>query len=372
MPKSLLFIADISGFTRFVNETEVSHSRHIISELLEGLIDKNELGMEVAEIEGDAVLFYNYGTVPTMASLIAQCQSMFLEFHSHLLNYRHKRICHCGACRTAQDLSVKFIAHEGEFSFVKVKDFNKPYGADVILVHKLLKNNVDSDEYILTTNGLLEGVNCQDLKEQYPWVKVDVASTHYDDIGKVDYSFISLESLNEQVEVKTSVFPELSQNPIVVEGVIDLDAPTLFELISNFDFRDEWNDSPLRFEYEENRVNRMGTRHVCVFENEALEFETVVNDFGPNKLVYGERLSNYQFIQEATNYFILEETGDQTQLRIESHVKPKNALIKVFSVFYRAIFRKNLKKAHTNIGTAAHRLRFRRESSKKTSSNGHP
>ncbi len=88
MPKSLLFIADISGFTRFVNETEITHSRHIISELLEALIDKNDLGMDVAEIEGDAVLFYKYGEVPTFESLLMQSQEMFLEFHSHLLNYK--------------------------------------------------------------------------------------------------------------------------------------------------------------------------------------------------------------------------------------------------------------------------------------------
>ena len=142
MPKSLLFIADISGFTRFVNETEITHSRHIISELLEALIDKNELGMDVAEIEGDAVLFYKYGEVPTFESLLKQSQEMFLEFHSHLLNYKQKRICHCGACQTAQDLTVKFISHQGEFSFIRVKDFNKPHGSDVVLVHKLLKNDV--------------------------------------------------------------------------------------------------------------------------------------------------------------------------------------------------------------------------------------
>ncbi|MFC2085655.1 hypothetical protein ACFLRO_00420 [Bacteroidota bacterium] len=31
----LLFVPDISGFTQFVKATEISHSRHIIQELLE-------------------------------------------------------------------------------------------------------------------------------------------------------------------------------------------------------------------------------------------------------------------------------------------------------------------------------------------------
>ncbi|MEM6380660.1 MAG: DUF2652 domain-containing protein, partial [Bacteroidota bacterium] len=58
----VLFIPDISGFTRFVKTTERNHSRHIISELLELLIDENDIGLTVAEIEGDAILFYKEPT----------------------------------------------------------------------------------------------------------------------------------------------------------------------------------------------------------------------------------------------------------------------------------------------------------------------
>ena len=58
------FIPDISGFTRFVNETEIDHSRLIIQELLEILINSNQIGLEVSEIEGDAILFYKFGESP--------------------------------------------------------------------------------------------------------------------------------------------------------------------------------------------------------------------------------------------------------------------------------------------------------------------
>ena len=34
-----IFIPDITGFTSFVNQTEIEHSQHIISELLEVIID---------------------------------------------------------------------------------------------------------------------------------------------------------------------------------------------------------------------------------------------------------------------------------------------------------------------------------------------
>jgi predicted nucleic-acid-binding protein len=59
MQKALYFIPDISGFTRFVNETEIEHSIHIIEELLETLLDNNPLEFKLAEIEGDALFMYS-------------------------------------------------------------------------------------------------------------------------------------------------------------------------------------------------------------------------------------------------------------------------------------------------------------------------
>jgi len=359
MSYSLLFIADISGFTKFVNETEINHSRHIVSELLEALIDSDKLNMEVAEIEGDAVLFYKYREVPGVDALLAQGKEMFLEFHSHLANYKQRRICHCGACSSAHNLTIKFIAHRADFNFVRVKTHRKPHGSDVILAHRLLKNDIPGQEYLLFSEGFSSSLTSSELSTKYPWVKIGSAASTYDDIGETTYQFISLEALKKQIEVKPSIFPVLTKDPIIVEGLINLDSATLFELIANFDFRDQWNNAPLSMEFEKDRVNRVGTRHVCVFSNEEIEFETVTNDFGSNKLVYGERLDNYKFVKEATNYFILEDKEGQTLLRIESHIMPKNKVIKLFSLFYKMIFRKTLKKAFGNIEGAARRLKLR-------------
>src|SRR4029079_1726865 len=99
--KGLLFIPDISGFTRFVNETEIEHSRLIIQELLEILINANQIGLEVSEIEGDAILFYKYGECPGLEDLYRQVEKMFCEFHRSLVLYDHRRFCQCHACVSA-------------------------------------------------------------------------------------------------------------------------------------------------------------------------------------------------------------------------------------------------------------------------------
>ena len=49
--RGLLFIPDISGFTRFVNAVEIDHSRFIIQQLLEVLIKSNDSDLEISEVE---------------------------------------------------------------------------------------------------------------------------------------------------------------------------------------------------------------------------------------------------------------------------------------------------------------------------------
>jgi hypothetical protein len=141
--KGLLFIPDISGFTQFVNQTDIEHSRLIIQELLEILINANEIGLEISEVEGDAILFYKFGESPRLEDIYRQVEKMFTEFHRHLSMYDLTRFCQCKACRSAVHLSLKVITHYGEFTGYNVRSFNKLIGKDVIVAHQLLKNDID-------------------------------------------------------------------------------------------------------------------------------------------------------------------------------------------------------------------------------------
>src|SRR5258707_537881 len=154
--RGLLFIPDISGFTRFVNETEIDHSRLIIQELLEILINANETGLEISEIEGDAILFYKFGGIPDLGALYKQVEKMFCEFHRYLIAYDRHRFCQCKACVSAVGLTLKVVTHYGEFTGYNVKNFNKLIGKDIIVAHQLLKNDIEQHEYWLLTNSLAQ------------------------------------------------------------------------------------------------------------------------------------------------------------------------------------------------------------------------
>ncbi len=162
MKKSLLFIPDISGFTEFVQSTEVEHSQHVISELLEVLIDANTLDLQLAEVEGDALFFYKEDEIPSLEKLLAQVETIFTAFYSHLKLLERNRICPCNACALAPKLQLKIIAHSGELQFITVQDNRKPFGTQVIEAHRLMKNSVDSDNYVLLGKELSDDIHLPD------------------------------------------------------------------------------------------------------------------------------------------------------------------------------------------------------------------
>jgi len=335
MPKSLILIPDISGFTEFVNNTEITHSQHIISELLELLIKSNDLGLQVAEIEGDAILFIKEESVPSLKDLIYQSKKMFLQFHRHLRQYDTHRICNCGACSAASGLSLKIIAHISELSFTVINNTRKPFGRGLIKAHRLLKNSIGVHEYLLLSESFSGEIDSLDSGSE-SWVKFSKGSSVYEDLGEIHYHFILLKGLKNNVdEVEPIQLVPNDSNPVTYEGVIEQPADIVFEVISNLDYRLMWSKGIKELRYDRNKINRAGMKHVCVFSGSKVEIETVKIDSEDNQLIYGERIYDAPIIRDITFYYILEKQKDSTKLRIQVYFNPPFLLGKVLLPFVR-------------------------------------
>jgi hypothetical protein len=347
---SLLFIPDISGFTRFVNRTEASHSRHVIAELLEVVIEADRLGMTVAEIEGDAVLFFLPDRVPTFREIVDQARATFEAFHAHLKRFERDRICECGACCSASGLSLKFVAHAGPIDTIRVAGFEKPYGSDVILAHRLLKNDIPDDEYLLLTDPCI-GSDSPVLPE---WATLARGESAYDELGPVRHAHVPLTGLHAGIPEPEARKPSFRiQNPLRFEGQLDLALDDAFELVSNFEYRLLWNDGVDRLEFETERVNRVGTPHRCVIQGNLIAFETTTNDFGEGRRVYGERITSRAPVDEPTIYHILEADGERTRVAVEVHYRPKGVLGPLIAPFFRLGIRKSLRRGLDSLIRAA-------------------
>jgi hypothetical protein len=326
MPESLILIPDISGFTEFVNNTEISHSQHIISELLELLIKSDELDLDVAEIEGDAVLFIKEESVPPIKDLIDQAEKMFLQFDRHLRQYESQRICNCGACSTASGLSLKIIAHAHELSFTTINQTRKPFGPGLITAHRLLKNSIPDHEYLLFSDSFSNEISSSDFNSK-SWVKFSRGATDYKDLGKVNYHFTLLNTLKENIdEVEPIQIIPHDSDPLTFEGIIEQSSDFVFEVISNLDYRLFWSKGIKELKYDRNKINRAGMKHVCVFSGSQVEIETIKSDSSKGQLIYGERINDAPVIKDIATYFILENLNGSTMVEVKMYFNPPNFL----------------------------------------------
>ena len=347
MSKSLLFIPDISGFTNFVQTTEVEHSQHVISELLEVLIEANTQDLELAEVEGDALFFYKEGEVPSQEKLLAQIETMFTAFKSHLKLLERNRICPCNACATAPNLQLKIVAHCGNLQFIKVKGNRKPFGKQVIEAHRLLKNSIDSENYALISKEL---ANTIELPINY-YSKVYRFKEGADGYDGKELSYIY--SVIDSDKLRLSPFYQGNKvrfnrpADMVFEKDFAISANRLMEYITNYNYRHYWVKGVDKFEYNENEVTRLGTEHLCVINGKHLNFVTVTKEVEKGQLIYGEMTTSPPLVDAVYRFYIARPiSASRCALRIENYWEAKSPIKKLAIVLFgRRIFRKNTKEA---------------------------
>ena len=157
----LLMLVDISGYTKFMvsHQTEVRHSQMIIGELLESLMHQVDVPLRISSIEGDALFLYaiKSGNEEVWrrrgGNLVGRLLDLFRVFAERLMEIEAYSVCKCDACTEVGDLKLKVIAHSGEALLTHVGEFPTLSGVDVITLHRLAKNSVEEDEYVLMTEA---------------------------------------------------------------------------------------------------------------------------------------------------------------------------------------------------------------------------
>lgn len=315
--RGLLFIPDISGFTRFVHETEIEHSRLIIQELLEILINANELGLEVSEIEGDAILFYKFGASPDLKEIYQQVEKMFCAFHRNISAYDQFRLCQCKACMSAINLTLKVITHYGEFTNYNVKNFSKLIGKDVIVAHQLMKNDIEQHEYWLVTKNLIQEEPPAGLANWMRWN----SSVKQTESGEIPFLYTQLS------ELKNSIIPEsppleleLSKKTKVlsVTRELDTDMITLFHAVGDFHYRHRWREGVKEVEEVTHFLPRIGTRCRCILENGQSVLYATSYSYHPERIEFSETNEK----DKSSTYYILEKINSKkTKLTLDFYIK---------------------------------------------------
>ncbi|MBC7000730.1 DUF2652 domain-containing protein [Cytophaga sp. FL35] len=192
---TLICIPDISGFTEFMSKVDFDLGSRVIPSLLNKIIYSNQIGLKISEIEGDAVLFYKQGKLPSLERLIDQCKSFYNEFYRHIEELLEKERVSENVTQIPKILGLKIILHFGEeIAHVTVGKHIKLMGEDIIAAHRLLKNDVPLNEYILISDKLLDQYD-GNIDEKVGWTQSVRGSVTSEHIGKVGFSYVPLSPL---------------------------------------------------------------------------------------------------------------------------------------------------------------------------------
>ena len=177
-------IADISGYTRYLADVELDHAQDILADLIGTVVTALRPNFRLAKLEGDAAFTYMNAEKVDGSMLLDTIERCYFGFRRRRRDVRHATSCECNACAQIPDLDLKFVVHHGLAMHQKVAGREELLGSDVIVAHRLLKNEVvetlGMSAYALISQACIEAADLDPAE-----LGMQPHSETYDRIGDV-------------------------------------------------------------------------------------------------------------------------------------------------------------------------------------------
>jgi hypothetical protein len=208
--EGFMLIADITGYTAFLHESELEHARSSLRDLLDVLIEETRSPLEISRLEGDAVISYAlYGSIQQGQTFIEIIETTYVKFRQALELMILNTNCKCRACRNLPNLDLKFFVHYGTFVLEPMANYTELVGNDVNVTHRLTKNSIVETTgikaYVLYTRDAAEALAIEPMTEQ-----MVAHNESYKHIGEVEMFVQDMHPVWEEKrsEVRNVVTPE--------------------------------------------------------------------------------------------------------------------------------------------------------------------
>jgi uncharacterized protein YndB with AHSA1/START domain len=153
-------IADISGYTGYLADVELDHAQDILADLIGAVVTALRPNFRLAKLEGDAAFTFQTAETVDGSMLLDTIERCYFGFRRRRRDVRQATSCECNACVRIPDLDLKFVVHHGEAILQKVAGRQELLGSDVIVAHRLLKNEVVEelgiDAYALISQACID------------------------------------------------------------------------------------------------------------------------------------------------------------------------------------------------------------------------
>jgi hypothetical protein len=225
-------ITDISGYTEYLTRSELDHAHEILQSLFDAQIAAIKHPFIISGFRGDAIFMYAPETNFIQAqSFIEALENFYIVFEEILQQMQYNTTCTCRACKNMGLLDLKMCIHHGEYLVQKLADREELLGADVIVPHRMLKNQViektQVKSYALFSSTASQALNlseyCSDLKPH---------SETYEHIGEVPMFVHDLRPVWEKIKAKRRIFVSAEEAWVKFEADLPFPPGLIWEYLT--------------------------------------------------------------------------------------------------------------------------------------------
>ncbi|MEK6222918.1 MAG: DUF2652 domain-containing protein [Chloroflexota bacterium] len=272
-----MIVADISGYTRFLSDSELDHAHEIIQSLINAMLKHIHSPITVARIEGDAIFAYTQSDNFLQGqTLLESLEHIYFTFARALESNDRNTTCTCNACANMDTLDLKMVVHHGEFMLQKLGSQTDLIGNDVNLTHRLLKNNIveatGKPAYIFFTESAIKAMKMGEM--------VDLMEAHaeaYDHLGEVTGHVYDLSSVWKRERERHRIYVTPDQASISVEFEVPVPPMVAWDYINDPEARAKYRFSDVAKVVRGNKGRiEEGAVYHCV-HGEVKVHETIVD-----------------------------------------------------------------------------------------------
>ncbi len=253
--KGYFIITDISGYTEYLTGSELDHADEILQSLFDAQLKAVKHPFIISGFRGDAIFMYVPETNFVQSqSFLEALENFYIVFADTLRQMQYNTTCTCRACKNMSMLDLKMCIHYGEYLIQKLGDREELLGADVIVPHRMLKNQV-IEKTNIKSYALFSDVAAQKLNLLEYCEKVVPHSETYDHLGEVPMCVHDLQPVWEAYKAKNRRFVDAQEAWVKCEVEIPLPAALIWEYLTKPDLEAGF----LRYDYGE-RTDALGGR----------------------------------------------------------------------------------------------------------------
>jgi hypothetical protein len=240
-----LVIADLAGYTEFLNGTKLDHAVETLRYLFNNILEQIRPPFTVSKLEGDAVFaFASEGSFIQGQTLLDALEQIYYGYSLAWERLKVKTDCDCNACQLTPKLDLKFAAHYGSYAFQDHGAYVELVGHDVNLVHRLLKNQVKERTglraYAYLTNACVEALELGEIAKG-----LQRYSETFPDVGEVQGYLLDLAPTFQQQAQAQTVYVPPERAGLVEEFELPVSPALAWDYLSEPDYQRKWRQDEL-------------------------------------------------------------------------------------------------------------------------------